>query len=145
MEIRSNFKGLENYSVKRNIWRSNHHLYRIYCIERFTEESTSTILLNCTFSDVILMHMFYRCVHKHVYVCVLSWACQMPAAACETITQSLPSKSLLQPLISTILCHLKRSSIDFTCRRVHNLWQVMYHFYSLPKIVSNYVRKRPPA
>lgn len=21
----------------------------------------------------------------------------------------------------------------------------MYHFYSLPKIVSNYVRKRPPA
>lgn len=57
-----------------------------------------------------------------------------------------PSKSSVQALISTILCHLKRSSIDShlpTCAQP--LTSNVDHFYSLPKIVSDYVRKRPPA
>lgn len=119
-----------------------------YTLWRTTKKSTTSFVsvqlrIFC-FLHPHIRHI-YACSCKHVYVPVHSWVCQMPGSACETITQSLPSKSLVQLLISTILCHLKRSSIDFTCRRVHNLWQVMYHFYSLPKIVSNYVRKRPPA
>lgn len=62
---------------------------------------------------------------------------------CETIP---PPLKLQQPLISTILLHLKRSSIDFTLPTcAQPLSSNVDHFYSLPKIVSNYVRKRPPA